>query len=149
MPVMITQLPRILLLDQGIKKYLRNRIVTFIFVTKWLHELIMRRDVFQAIADPIRRDIIELVSKKDLTVNDIAAAFKISRPAISKHIKILNECNIIKIQKEGRKRFCKIEPQNLLPAFLWIEQYKKLWENKIDSFENYLLELQSKNDKNG
>ena len=128
---------------------MRNRIVTFIFVTKWLHELIMRRDVFQAIADPIRRDIIELVSKKDLTVNDIAAAFKISRPAISKHIKILNECNIIKIQKEGRKRFCKIESQNLLPAFLWIEQYKKLWENKIDSFENYLLELQSKNDKNG
>jgi DNA-binding transcriptional ArsR family regulator len=128
---------------------LRNRIVTFIFVTKWLHKLSMRRDVFQAIADPIRRDIIELVSKKNLTVNDIAAAFNISRPAISKHIKILNECDIIEIQKEGRKRFCKIQPQNLLPAFLWIEQYKKLWEDRIDSFENYLMELQSKNDKNG
>ncbi|WP_299762796.1 metalloregulator ArsR/SmtB family transcription factor [uncultured Dokdonia sp.] len=109
----------------------------------------MRRDVFQAIADPIRRDIIELVSKKMLTVNDIAEEFDISRPAISKHIKILNECNILEIHKEGRKRFCKIQPQQLVPAFLWIEQYKTLWEERIDSFENYLTELQSKNKKDG
>lgn len=109
----------------------------------------MRRDVFQAIADPIRRDIIELVSKKMLTVNDIAEEFDISRPAISKHIKILNECNILEIHKEGRKRFCKIQPQQLVPAFLWIEQYKTLWEDRIDSFENYLTKLQSKNKKDG
>lgn len=109
----------------------------------------MRRDVFQAIADPIRRDIIELVSKKMLTVSDIAEEFDISRPAISKHIKILNECNILEIHKEGRKRFCKIQPQQLVPAFLWIEQYKTLWEDRIDSFENYLTELQSKNKKDG
>jgi len=109
----------------------------------------MRRDVFQAIADPVRRDIIELVSKKMLTVNDIAEEFDISRPAISKHIKILNECNILEIHKEGRKRFCKIQPQQLVPAFLWIEQYKTLWEDRISSFENYLTELQSKNEKDG
>ena len=107
----------------------------------------MRRDVFQAIADPVRRDIIKLVSKNTMTVNDIAEEFHISRPAISKHIKILNECNILKIHNEGRKRFCTIQPQNLIPAFLWIEQYKNLWEDKIDSFENYLQELQSKNNK--
>ena len=69
---------------------MRNQIVTFIFVTDWLLK-IMRRDVFQAIADPIRRDIIELLSEESLSVNDVANKFEISRPAISKHLKILNE----------------------------------------------------------
>ena len=105
----------------------------------------MRRDVFQAIADPIRRDIIELVAKETLTVNEVAEKFKISRPAISKHLKILNECGIVEINKKGRERYCEIQPKNLLPAFLWIAQYKKLWEDKIDSFESYLMQLQSKN----
>ncbi|WP_298487674.1 metalloregulator ArsR/SmtB family transcription factor [uncultured Maribacter sp.] len=105
----------------------------------------MRRDVFQAIADPIRRDIIELVSTESLSVNEVAEKFEISRPAISKHLKILNECGIIEIHKKGRERFCLIQPKNLLPAFLWIEQYQKLWEDKIDSFENYLMELKNRN----
>ncbi|GAB1858731.1 metalloregulator ArsR/SmtB family transcription factor [Flavobacteriaceae bacterium MHTCC 0001] len=109
----------------------------------------MRRDVFQAIADPIRRDIIDLVSKESLSINEIAENFKISRPAVSKHLKILNECGIIKINKEGRERFCVIQPKNLLPAFLWIEQYQKLWEDKIDAFESYLMELKTKNKNNG
>ena len=107
----------------------------------------MRRDVFQAIADPIRRDIIELVSNEPLSVNEVAEKFKISRPAISKHLKILNECGIIEINKKGRERFCVIQPKNLLPAFLWIEKYEKLWEDKIDSFENYLNQLQTKKNK--
>jgi hypothetical protein len=57
----------------------------------------------------------------------------------------LSECGIIEFEQKGRERWCTIQPQNLLPAFLWIEQYKQLWEAKIDSFENYLMELQSKN----
>ncbi|SEB42003.1 regulatory protein, arsR family [Tenacibaculum sp. MAR_2009_124] len=109
----------------------------------------MRRDVFQAIADPIRREIIELVSNNSLTINEVADKFEISRPAISKHLKILSECGIIEIQKKGRERFCIIQPKNLLPAFLWIEQYQKLWEDKIDSFEKYLMELKTKNKDNG
>ncbi len=104
----------------------------------------MRRDVFQAIADPIRRDIIELVSTESLSINEVAEKFEISRPAISKHLKILNECGIIEIHKKGRERLCSIQPKNLLPAFLWIEQYQKLWEDKIDSFESYLMELKNK-----
>jgi len=109
----------------------------------------MRRDVFQAIADPIRRDIIELIAEEPLSVNDIAQKFEISRPAISKHLKILNECGVIDFDKKGRERFCVIQPRNILPAFLWIEQYQKLWEDKIDSFENYLMELKTKNQNNG
>lgn len=105
----------------------------------------MRRDVFQAIADPVRRDIIGLLANEKLTVNSVAEKFDISRPAISKHIKILTECGIIEIKKEGRERFCQIRPKNLIPAFLWIEQYKNLWEDKLDSFEEYLIKLQTKN----
>ena len=101
----------------------------------------MRRDVFQAIADPVRRDIIELLSKDSLTVNEVAERFDISRPAISKHLRILNECGIIQIDQKGRERICYIKPAELIPAFLWIEQYKKLWEDKIDAFEEYVMKL--------
>lgn len=107
----------------------------------------MRRDVFQAIADPIRRDIIELLAEKSLSVNDVSENFEISRPAISKHLKILNECGIINYEQIGRERLCSIQPQELIPAFLWIKQYNKLWEDRIDSFENYINQIQTKNDK--
>lgn len=107
----------------------------------------MRRDVFQAIADPIRRDIIGLLAEKSLTVNAVAEKFDISRPAVSKHIRILNECGIIVINQKGRERYCKIQPKNLVPVSEWIQQYTKLWEDKLDNFEFYLNELQSKNKK--
>lgn len=104
----------------------------------------MRRDVFQAIADPVRRDIIALLANETLTVNTVAEKFDVSRPAISKHLKILKECGIIVINKQGRERFCQIQPRNLIPAFLWIEQYRNLWEEKLDSFEDYLIKLQTR-----
>ncbi len=107
----------------------------------------MRRDVFQAIADPVRRDIIELLSKETLTVNTVAEKFDVSRPAISKHLKILKECGIIEIEKKGRERICQIQPKNLIPAFMWIEQYKNLWEDRLDSFEDYLMKLKNKTDE--
>jgi DNA-binding transcriptional ArsR family regulator len=107
----------------------------------------MRRDVFQAIADPVRRDIIELLATETLSVNEVAEKFEISRPAISKHLKILNECGIIVFNQIGRERLCLIQPQKLIPAFLWIKQYNKLWEDRIDSFENYINQIQEKNDK--
>jgi DNA-binding transcriptional ArsR family regulator len=103
----------------------------------------MRRDVFQAIADPVRREIIELLSNEPLTVNAVAEQFDVSRPAISKHLKILKECELIVINQQGRERFCQIQPQKLVPAFLWVEQYKNLWEDKLDSFENYVNQLQT------
>ena len=107
----------------------------------------MRRDVFQAIADPVRRDIIALLASESLTVNTVAENFEISRPAISKHLRILNECGIVIISKKGRERYCEIQPKNLIPVSEWIEQYRKLWESKLDSFESYLIKLQTKNKK--
>lgn len=108
----------------------------------------MRRDVFQAIADPVRRDIIQYLSQQTMTVNTIAEKFDISRPAISKHLRILQECGIISIEQKGRERYCLINPKNLIPAFLWIDQYRNLWEEKLDSFEDYLNQLQNKSNKN-
>ncbi|MEM7102818.1 MAG: metalloregulator ArsR/SmtB family transcription factor [Bacteroidota bacterium] len=105
----------------------------------------MRRDVFQAIADPVRREIIQLLADQPLTVNAVAGKFDVSRPAISKHLKILNECGIIEINQQGRERLCLIKPESLVPAFMWIDQYRTLWENRIDAFEEYLEELKSKN----
>lgn len=107
----------------------------------------MRRDVFQAMADPIRRDIIQLLANEILSVNEVADHFEISRPAISKHLKILEECGIVSISQKGRTRYCTIQPKELIPAFLWIDQYRSLWEEKIDSFENYLNQLQNKKEK--
>ena len=105
----------------------------------------MRRDVFQAIADPVRRDIIQLLATEERTVNAVAREFDISRPAISKHLKILEECGLVTIKKRGRQRHCQIQPNNLIPAFMWIAQYRNLWEDRLDSFEEYLMTLKSKN----
>jgi DNA-binding transcriptional ArsR family regulator len=107
----------------------------------------VRRDVFQAIADPNRRKIIDLLARKPLTLNAIADEFNISRPAVSQHIKHLTECGIVEIEQVGRERYCVIKPQNLVPAFLWLEKYQKQWESRIDSFEKYVNQLKSKNKK--
>ena len=104
-----------------------------------------RRDAFQAIADPVRRDIIGLLAHKSLTVNSVAENFSISRPAISKHLRILNECGVIHFQKKGRERMCELQPQNLMPVADWVAPYRKMWEEKLDSFEEYLAQLQAKN----
>ena len=122
--------------------------ITFILVTDQLHNKKMRRDVFQAIADPIRREIIDLLSQEQRTVNAIAEQFDISRPAISKHIKILSECGLVKIIPHGRERRCVIIPTELSKVSDWVLQHRKLWEAQLDSFEDYLNQLQSKNNKN-
>jgi DNA-binding transcriptional ArsR family regulator len=107
----------------------------------------VRRDVFQAIADPNRRQIVDLLAGEPMTVNAIADKFHISRPAVSQHIKHLTECGIVEVEQRGRERYCKIQPQNLIPAFLWLEKYQKQWGARIDSFEKYVNQLKSKNKK--
>jgi DNA-binding transcriptional ArsR family regulator len=106
-----------------------------------------RRDVFQAIADPTRRQIINLIARKSMNLNTITDHFEISRPSVSQHIKILNECGLIQIEKVGRERYCKVQPGNLKEVSDWIEQYRDLWEQKLDSFETYLNKLHTKRKK--
>lgn len=101
-----------------------------------------RRDVFQAIADPTRREIIHLIASKSLNLNAVAENFNISRPAISKHIKILTECGLITIKQQGRERYCEAKFNKLNEVSEWVEQYKKFWEHKLDALEIYLGQLQ-------
>jgi DNA-binding transcriptional ArsR family regulator len=108
-----------------------------------------RRDVFQAIADPTRRQIISLIARQSMNLNAIADHFDLTRPAISNHIKILNECGIISIEQIGRERFCKIKPDNLKEIANWIGPFQDLWEERLDNFENYLKQLKSKRKKDG
>lgn len=103
-----------------------------------------RRDVFQAIADPNRRAIISLIANEKLTLNGVAEHFEVSRPAISKHIKILTECGLITIQQHGRERYCEAKLEKLNEVSDWVEQYKKFWTQKLDALELYLNELQKK-----
>jgi DNA-binding transcriptional ArsR family regulator len=93
-----------------------------------------RRDIFQAIVDPTRRRIIELLSRHPMNLRMIADHFEISRPAISQQIKILDECQVIEIRRVGRETFCSIRPAELKKIADWAERYKDLWEERIDSF---------------
>lgn len=104
----------------------------------------MRRDVFQAIADPTRREIINMISHKSLNVNSVAENFDVSRTAVYKHIKILTECGLIEMKQQGRERFCEARLEKLNEVSDWVEQYRKIWTARLDSLEGYLRELQSK-----
>ncbi len=105
----------------------------------------MRRDVFQAIADPTRREIIHmLATNKSLNINDVADNFEVSRPAISKHIKILMECGLVNIKQQGRERYCEPQLDKLSEVSKWVEQYRKMWTQKLDALEDYLKEIQEK-----
>ncbi|HVU53954.1 MAG TPA: metalloregulator ArsR/SmtB family transcription factor [Puia sp.] len=98
----------------------------------------MRRDVFQAIADPTRREIIQLLSRQALNVNAVADNFDISRPAISRHVRILTECGLLVIRKEGRERFCQADLRKLKQVSEWTDRYREFWTKKLDNLEEYL-----------
>ncbi len=104
----------------------------------------MRRDVFQAIADPTRRQIINFIASKSMTVNTVADSFDISRQAISNHLKILMECGIVAVNQQGRERYCYVQAQKLDEVTDWIESFRKSWDYKFDKLDNILAEMQAK-----
>jgi DNA-binding transcriptional ArsR family regulator len=109
----------------------------------------MRRDVFQAISDPTRREILGMIAHKSLNINSVTENFDVSRAAIYKHMKILAECGLLEIKQQGRERFCEGRLEKLNEVSDWVEQYRQFWEAKFDSLDNYLKDLQSKNKKDG
>jgi DNA-binding transcriptional ArsR family regulator len=102
----------------------------------------MRRDVFQAIADPNRRAILSLLATQRLTLNGVAEQFRISRPAISRHIKILKECGLVVIHQQGRERYCEAQLDRLQEVSDWVETSRQLWEGRLDRLDEYLKEIQ-------
>jgi DNA-binding transcriptional ArsR family regulator len=105
----------------------------------------MRRDSFQAIADPTRRAIIQMLAGKAQNLNSVAENFDISRPAISKQIKILEECGLIRIEQQGRERFCEVQLEKLREVSDWIDKYRVFWIKNLDALENFLIKGQKKN----
>jgi len=103
----------------------------------------VRRDVFQAIADPTRRQIISMVAKQPLNVNSIAEKFDVSRQAVSLHVKILAECGLITIKQQGRERYCEARLQKLAEVSDWVEQYKQFWTTQFNKLDKYLTKVQS------
>ena len=98
----------------------------------------MRRDVFQAIADPTRREIIKLVAHQSMNLNAVADRFDISRPAISKHVKILTECGLIIIRQDGRERYCEANLNQLREVSEWVKKYEVFWEQKLNDLKSFL-----------
>jgi DNA-binding transcriptional ArsR family regulator len=100
-----------------------------------------RRDVFQAIADPTRRAIINMIATQPYNVNSIAEKFDVSRQAISLHVKILTDCGLITIKQRGRDRFCEAQLDQLNEVSAWVDQFRQHWESKLDTLETYLEKL--------
>ena len=94
--------------------------------------------LFGALSDPTRRKIIERLSADDLIVTEIAADFKMSLPAVSKHIKVLERAGLVKRKKEGKLHKISYEKEAVKTAWSWIEQYRHFWENSLDSLEQFL-----------
>jgi DNA-binding transcriptional ArsR family regulator len=108
----------------------------------------MRRDVFQAIADPTRRAIISLIALQAMTPNTIAENFNTTRQAISKHLRILTECELVKQEQQGREIYYSLEIDKMKEIDKWLEQYRKIWETRFNQLDNVLATLKNiKNEK--
>jgi DNA-binding transcriptional ArsR family regulator len=106
----------------------------------------MRRDIFQAIADPTRRAIIGLIALQAMTPNAIAENFNTTRQAISKHLRILTECELVKQESQGREIYYSLEINKMKEIDKWLEQYRKIWEDRFNQLDRVLLTI--KNQKN-
>ncbi len=104
----------------------------------------MKRDVFQGLADPTRREILNLIAHKSLNVNSVAENFDVTRTAIYKHLKILSECGLVVINQHGRERICEAKVEKLNEVTDWVERYRKIWTARFDSLDSYLEKLQAK-----
>ena len=101
----------------------------------------MKRDIFQAIADPTRRAIIALIALQAMTPNAIAEHFDTSRQAVSKHLRILAECELIKQEQKGREIYYLLEIDKMKEIDKWLEQYRKIWETRYEQLDALLAEL--------
>jgi len=104
----------------------------------------MRRDVFQAIADPTRRAIIALIALQAMTPNAIAEHFDSSRQAVSKHLRILTECELVKPEQQGREIYYQLEIKKMKEIDKWLEQFRKIWEERFDQLDKVLSTIKNK-----
>ncbi|WP_460975211.1 ArsR/SmtB family transcription factor [Spirosoma knui] len=101
----------------------------------------MRRDIFQAIADPTRRAIIALIALQAMTPNAIAENFNTTRQAVSKHLRILTECELVKQEQQGREIYYSLEVEKIREVDQWVNQFRKIWETRFDQLDDVLSTL--------
>ena len=116
--------------------YICNRTASYL--------LIMRRDIFQAIADPTRRAILVLVAVQALTPNAIAEHFDITRQSISKHLRILSECDLLAQKQEGREIYYELKIDKMKEIDMWLDQFRKIMEDKFKQLDDVLFTLKNK-----
>lgn len=109
----------------------------------------MRRDIFQAVADPTRRAIIVLIALQAMTPNAIAEHFDTTRQAVSKHLRILTECELVKQEQKGREIYYSLEIDKMKEIDQWIEQFRKIWETKFNQLDNLLATIKKKRNEKG
>ena len=116
--------------------------------TVWLHTaLVMKRDVFQAIADPTRRAIIALIALQAMTPNAIAENFHTTRQAVSKHLRILTECELVVQEQKGREIYYSLEIEKMKEIDEWLEQYRKIWETRYSQLEDLLAAIKKEKEE--
>ncbi len=108
---------------------------------------VMKRDVFQAIADPTRRAIIALIALQTMTPNAIAEHFDTSRQAVSKHLRILAECEVVRQEQKGREIYYHLEIDKIKEIDEWLEQYRQIWESRFEQLDSLLNELKQQDKK--
>lgn len=101
----------------------------------------MKQDLFQAIADPTRRAILALIAIQALTPNAMAEKFDMTRQAVSKHIKVLHECELIKPEPSGREIYYHFNPKKMQELDIWLAQFREMWESKFDKLDNVLKDM--------
>jgi DNA-binding transcriptional ArsR family regulator len=99
---------------------------------------------FAALADPTRRAILERLARGEATVGELAAPFAISQPAVSKHLRVLKEAGLISQFREAQRRPCRLEPEQLDAVTDWVEEYRRIWDDRLDRLGDYLQDLQGK-----
>lgn len=107
----------------------------------------MRRDVYQAIADPTRRAILVLITSQAMTPNALAENFHCTRQSVSKHIKILTECQLVKQEQTGREIYYYLNPKKMKEVADWLEPFRQIWESRFDQLDDLLKTLKTKTNK--
>jgi len=106
-----------------------------------IHRRLRGSDVFAAIGDPTRRRVLDMLSQQPLPAGQIAAAFRISRPAISQHLHVLRRAKLVAVQRRGREHVYRLNPEPLQDAYNWLEHYQQFWPTKIASLGSYLDQI--------
>ena len=131
-------IPYIFGFKKNAKKYLRSQITTYIFAA-----MNLRRDVFQAIADPTRRAILLLLASQSMTAGTIASNFETARPTVSKHLQILTECELLEQEQNGREIYYFLNPQKIKEIADFIEPFRKMWDSRFNKLETIMKNYKS------